>query len=72
MSKAEEFFKENVIWNGTVIINPIQLMESYHQSRVNAISDTTEYKNFILKWGFERGQPLFADITEDLKKLLKK
>ena len=36
---AEEFFKENVIWNGTVISNPVQLMEAYHQSRVNAISD---------------------------------
>lgn len=28
---AEEFFNKNVVWNGTVITNPIQLMEQYHK-----------------------------------------
>ncbi len=39
MSKeAEEYFGKNLIWNGTVIINPIDLMDGFLKSRVNAIS----------------------------------
>ncbi len=39
MNKAEEFWKENAIYSGTVLLNPVKLMEAYHQSEVNAISD---------------------------------
>ena len=80
MSKAEEYLKEkyqlsmkmNQFSPALVVKIMNDFADQKHQSRVNAKSDMTEYKDFILKWGFERGQPLFADITEDLNKLLNK
>lgn len=29
--KAEEYFKANVIWNGSKVVNNVQMMEDYHK-----------------------------------------
>lgn len=36
---AGEYFEKNVVWNGTVIMNPISLMEGYHQYLEGVLDD---------------------------------
>lgn len=38
MSEAEKYFKDNVVWNGTVVMNPIKLMEDFHNSKVESLT----------------------------------
>ena len=36
MSRAEEFYKEYAIWNGTILINAPQIMQAYADQEVKA------------------------------------
>ncbi len=40
MSKeVEEFYKNNAVMNGTVLMNPITILDGFLESRIKAISD---------------------------------
>jgi len=55
MSKeAEKYFGENVIWNGTVIMNPIDLMDGFHKSRAGNVSDDYLKEQSIIKENYHR------------------
>jgi len=32
---AEEYFEENVDWNGTIIMNPVAMIKGYHQEQLD-------------------------------------
>ena len=48
---AKEYYEINVIWNGTVIINTVQLMEDYHAYKSKPKGKTLEERkeNFETK-----------------------
>ena len=34
-----EYFEKNVVWRGTILVNPIWLMESYHQYLIGNVDE---------------------------------
>ena len=65
--KAEEYFNNHAVMNGTVLLNPIQLMEGYAESQLKAERDV---KTLIIEWEQYKKSNWWESEAIDVEKVL--